>query len=135
MKTIVLTIMVLTVAVGLAYGTACAFNQADFQKLKTTGNCAECDLSGVLLIHWKLAGADLSGTDLSGANLTDAWLAGANLSGANLSNAILTGTSLAGANLQGTRLSGANLLFTNMTGAAWTDGSRCERDSSGSCRR
>jgi uncharacterized protein YjbI with pentapeptide repeats len=135
MKRIALTILALATAVGLACGTASAFNQADFQKLKTTGNCADCDLSGAVLIHWKLAGADLSGANLAGANLTDAFLRGANLSGANLSNAILTGASLAGANLQGTKLSGANLLFTNMKGATWTDGSRCERDSSGSCRR
>lgn len=135
MKRIALTVLALVAAGGLAYGTASAFNQTDFQKLKTTGNCADCDLSGVLLIHWKLAGADLSGTDLSGANLTESWLAGANLSGANLSNAILTGASLAGANLRGTRLSGANLLFTNISGATWVDGSGCERDSSGSCRR
>jgi uncharacterized protein YjbI with pentapeptide repeats len=135
MKRIALTILALVAAVGLAYGTASAFNQADFQKLKTTGNCADCDLSGALLIHWKLAGADLSGANLSGANLTDTWLARADLSGANLSNAILTGASLAGANLQGTRLSGTILLFTNISGATWTDGSRCERDSSGSCRR
>ncbi len=100
MKVIALTILALVAAVGLTFGTASAFNQADFQKLKTTGNCADCDLSGALLIHWKLAGADLSGADLSGANLTDTWLAGANLSGANLSNAILTGASLAGANLR-----------------------------------
>jgi uncharacterized protein YjbI with pentapeptide repeats len=135
MKRIALTVLALVAAGGLAYGTASAFNQTDFQKLKTTGNCAECDLSGVLLIHWKLAGADLAGADLSGANLTDTWLAGANLSGANLSNAILTGASLGGANLFRARLARSNLLFTNLAGATWIDGSRCDQHSSGSCRR
>ena len=46
MKRIALTVLALVAAVGLAFGTASAFNQADFQKLKTTGNCADCDLSG-----------------------------------------------------------------------------------------
>ena len=135
MKRITLTILTFVVFVGLAFGTASAFDQADFQKLKTTGNCAGCDLSGALLMHWKLAGADLSGANLAGANLTEAWLAGANLSGANLSGTILTGASLAGANLFRGKLGASNLLFVDFSDATWADRSRCEQHSSGSCRR
>ena len=135
MKSIVLTILALIASIGPAFGTASAFNAEDLQKLKTTGNCVECDLSGAVLIHWNLAGADLSGTNLMGVNLTDAWLAGANLMGANLSGAILISASLASAHLQGARLGGANLLFTDLSSARWVDGSRCERPSSGNCKR
>ena len=129
------TILAVITSVGLTFGAASAFNQADLQKLSASKNCAECDLSGALLIHWVLPGADLSGANLAGANLTEAFLAGANLSGANLSGAILTSASLAGANLLRAKLPGANLLFTNMVGATWTDGSRCERHSSGWCKK
>ena len=135
MKRIGLAIPALIASIGIALGTASAFNETDLQKLKSTKNCVDCDLSGAVLIHRNLAGADLSGANLSGANLTDAYLAGANLSGANLSGAILTGASLAGANLLRANLAGANLLYTNLAGAAGVDGSRCERDSSGNCKR
>jgi uncharacterized protein YjbI with pentapeptide repeats len=135
MKSIVLTILALIALIGPAFNIASAFSQADLQKLKTTGNCVDCDLSGVLLIHSNLSGADLSGANLTGANLTDAYLAGANLSRANLSDAILTGASLGHANLFRAKLPRANLLFVNLSGATWTDRSRCGSDSSGSCKK
>lgn len=135
MERVAFVITVLITFVVVVVGTASAFNEADFQKLKTTGRCVDCDLSGVLLIHWNLAGADLSGANLSGANLTDAYLAGANLSGTNLSNAILAGASLAHANLARTNLPGASLFFVNLAGATWTDRSECEQGSVGSCKR
>ncbi len=135
MKSIVLTILALIASISLAFNIASAFSQADLQKLKTTGNCVDCDLSGALLIHWNLSGADRSRPDLAGANLTDAYLARANLSGVNLSNAILTGASLAHADLFRAKLPGANLLFVNFGGATWTDRSRCRSDSSGSCKK
>ena len=135
MKKIAVIVLALVASVGLALTTASAFDPADLQELGTTGSCVDCDLSGAVLIHWNLAGADLSGTNLMGVNLTDAWLAGANLMGANLSGAILISASLASANLQGARLGGANLLFTVLSSATWVDGSRCDRPSSGWCKR
>ena len=135
MKSIALTIVTIAAAIGLVLGTASAYNEADLQKLTATGSCVECDLSGAVLIHWNLSGANLSGANLASANLTDTFLSGANLSEANLSRAILTSTSLTGANLLRAKVGGAILLFTDMAGATWTDGSQCERHSSGRCRR
>ena len=117
MTRIGLTILAVITSVGLAISTASAFNQADLQKLSATKTCPDCDLSGALLIHWLLPGADLSGANLAGANLTEAFLAGANLSGANLSGAILTSASLAGANLFRAKLPGANHLLVQLSGA------------------
>ena len=130
MKRVAFVTTVLITFVVAVVGTASAFNEADFQKLKTTGSCVDCDLSGVLLIHWNLAGANLSG-----ANLSDAYLAGANLSGTNLSNAILAGASLAHANLVRAKLPGASLFFVSLDDATWTDRSECEQGSVGSCKR
>jgi uncharacterized protein YjbI with pentapeptide repeats len=135
MKSVVLTTLALIASIGPAFSTASAFSEADLQKLKTTGNCVDCDLSGAVLIHWNLSGADLSRANLAGANLTDAYLAGANLSGVNLSNAILTGASLAHADLFRAKLPAPNLLFVNLSGATWTDRSRCGSGSSGSCKK
>lgn len=135
MKRIALTILALITSVGLAFGTAYAFSEADLQKLKTTKSCAECDLSGALLIHWVLPGADLSRANLAGANLSEAFLVGANLEGANLSNAILSGASLAHANLFRAKLPEANLYVVSFAGATWTDGSQCGRGSIGSCKK
>jgi uncharacterized protein YjbI with pentapeptide repeats len=123
-------VVVASIVFFVAAGTLSAYNETDLQKLKTTKNCADCDLSGALLMHWVLSGANLRG-----ANLTGAWLPGANLAGANLSSAIMTSASLANANLFRAKLSGSNLLFTNLAGATWTDGSRCERHSSGWCKK
>jgi uncharacterized protein YjbI with pentapeptide repeats len=134
MRKIVFVIIAAVVSF-VAAGSLSAYNEADLQRLKTTKNCADCDLSGALLMHWVLPGADLSGTNLSGANLTGAWLPGVNLAGANLSSAIMTSASLANANLFRAKLSGSNLLFTNLAGATWIDGSRCERHSSGWCKK
>ena len=130
MKRVAFVTTVLITFVVAVVGTASAFNEADFQKLKTTGSCVDCDLSGVLLIHWNLAGANLSG-----ANLSDAYLARANLSGTNLSNAILAGASLAHANLVRAKLPGASLFFVSLDDATWTDRSECEQGSVGSCKR
>ena len=135
MERAVLALMVLIISVMVLVGTASAFNSADLHKLQTTGNCVDCNLSGAVLIHWKLKGADLSGANLAGSNLTDTYLAGANLSGANLSGTVLSGTSLAGANLMGARLAGTNLSYADLAGATWVDGSPCERPSLGWCRR
>ena len=52
MRRIALTIAALIASVGVLVGTASAFNEADFQKLKTTKNCVDCDLSGAVVLHW-----------------------------------------------------------------------------------
>ena len=115
MKTIALVILALLTSVGAAISAASAFNENDLQKLKTTSECAGCDLSY----------AQLSGASLSNASLSNANLYGANLSGANLSSADLTG-----ANLSAADISGANL-----SNATWIDGSWCRDGSFGSCTR
>ncbi len=80
-------------------------------KLKETGSCQGCDLSGVDLEEANLEGADLEWANLEGANLS-----GANLSGADLSNIDLTGSNLSGANLDGVDLSHKDLTGTNLSG-------------------
>lgn len=109
MKRIALAFSVFIISVSLAFGTASAFNAADLQKLKTTRNCVECDLSGAVLIHWVLSGADLSGANLAGA-------------------------SLAHASLFRAKLSEASLYVVGLSGATWTNGSQCERGSVGAGR-
>ena len=66
-----LTLTALTVAATMFASSAFAVDPADFQKLKDTGNCEECDLEG----------ANLTGADLERAFLTYANLTGANLTG------------------------------------------------------
>ena len=70
---------------------------------------SDCDLTGVILRHVSLVGANLSGADLTGADFGAANLSNANLSGADLSDADLTG-----ANLDATNLSGATRCNTVM---------------------
>jgi uncharacterized protein YjbI with pentapeptide repeats len=89
-----------------------AFDPADLQKLKDTGDCLECDLSGA-----NLRGAYLSGANLKSANLGGANLVRANLEDATLWDANLESADLAGANLQSANLGGANLNSTNLNGA------------------
>ena len=68
-----------------------AFSEEDLKKLKATGNCVQCDLSG----------ADLWGEDLSGADLTEAHhLYGANLTGADLTDANLIRAIFCGTTMQ-----------------------------------
>jgi uncharacterized protein YjbI with pentapeptide repeats len=128
-------LLLLLFIISSIFNKASAFSLADLHRLQTTGNCIDCNLSGAVLIHYRLRGPDLSGSNLAGANLTDTYLAGANLSGTNLSGAILISVSLTGANLIGARLSGVNLLYTDLARAIWVDGLRCERPSSGWCWR
>ena len=89
-----------------------AENLQHIQKLLSSKQCQQCDLSNAGLVLADLAGAQLSGANLSRANLSRANLAGADLSGANLS-----GASLGGANLTGANLSGANLTGTDLRDA------------------
>ena len=73
--------------VALGFFTAAivyGFNPADLERLKTTNQCSECDLSSAKLTNANLRGANLSGTDLFKADLRGADLQGANLAGADL---------------------------------------------------
>ena len=54
-----------------------AFSESDLKKLKVTGNCIKCDLSGVDLWGNDLNGANLPRADLTDANLTEAFVKGA----------------------------------------------------------
>ncbi len=83
MKKLFLSITVTLIMVAVLFTASLyAFSQADVQKLTTTKQCPDCDLSGA-----NLSGADLfmvymNGANLSGANLTGVLLKGADLSGA-----------------------------------------------------
>ena len=89
------------------------------------------NLSGAVLYHAQLSGADLrmanlQGASLDGANLSDADLRSADLSGAklwdaNLSDANLQGANLTEAQLWGANLSDADLFLANLTGAKYGD--------------
>ena len=65
-----------------------AFKAEDLEKLKETGRCIKCDLSGAKLNVANLPGVNLSGADLSRASLTGADLSRANLTGADLAEVL-----------------------------------------------
>jgi uncharacterized protein YjbI with pentapeptide repeats len=79
-----LTLTALTVVAALVANGAAAFEPADLQKLKDTGNCVECDLFNSIL----------SGANLSRAYLNGAWLRKANPSEADLTGTIMNGVIL-----------------------------------------
>ena len=79
-----LTLTALIVVAALVANGAAAFEPADLQKLKDTGNCVECDLFKAIL----------SGANLSRAYLNGAWLRKADLSEADLTGAIMNGVIL-----------------------------------------
>ena len=79
-----LTLTALTVVAALVANGAAAFEPADLQKLKDTGNCVECDLFKAIL----------SGANMSRAYLNGAWLRKADLSEADLTGAIMNGVIL-----------------------------------------
>lgn len=130
-------------ALCLVPGAACAFEQADFNKVKAIYRCPGCDLSDASLTGINLAYADLSKANLSRANLAGVQLGQANLTGANLTGADLTGAklymaNLTGANLTGARLRDAKLYKALLDGAdlsdvLWVDGKKCEPGSVGKC--
>ena len=78
------------------------YNETDLAKLKATGTCEGCDLSGAILSYLNLGGANLSGANLSGANLREASFSMlANLSGADLRGADFTDARLGQIDLDG----------------------------------
>jgi tetratricopeptide (TPR) repeat protein len=94
-----------------------AENLEHTQRLLSTKQCSQCELSGAGLVLANLAGANLSGADLTRANLSRANLTGADLTGANLTGASLNGANLNGANLSGANLSGSDLRDAYLVGA------------------
>ena len=79
-----LTLTALTVVAALVANGAAAFEPADLQKLKDTGNCVECDLFKAIL----------SGANMSRANLRKACLSEADLTGAIMIGVILCNTTM-----------------------------------------
>jgi uncharacterized protein YjbI with pentapeptide repeats len=89
-----LTLPTLAIAATIFAGGAFAFDPDDLQKLKDTGDCVKCDLSGANLEGADLTSATLMSANLSYANLNDVDLEGANLQDANLSYAKMKGAML-----------------------------------------
>ena len=54
-----------------------AYNEMDLAKLKATGTCEGCDLSGAILSDLNLGGANLRGADFTDARLRHIDLDGA----------------------------------------------------------
>jgi uncharacterized protein YjbI with pentapeptide repeats len=130
---------VIFIVVCLIPGISYPFSEADMAKLLSTKQCSWCNLHSGDLSGAQLSGAQLSNASLSNANLSNANLSRANLSGAFLTNANLSGANLsdaflADANLSNADLSGANLSGADLSGAIWTNGSKCEKKSSGECK-
>ena len=94
-----------------------AENLEHIQRLLSTRECSECDLSRAGLVYSNLTNADLNGANLSQANLSRTNLSEANLSNANLAGAVLVNANLSGANLSGADLRGADLRGAVLTGA------------------
>lgn len=66
-----LTLTALTVAATLFAGSASAFDHDDLQKLKDTGECAECDLSNANLKGTILMDAIMQGAILCNTTMPD----------------------------------------------------------------
>ena len=109
MKLKILTTTLLLAAVISPPLPAAAENLQHTQKLLSTKQCENCDLTGAGLVLANLAGVNLKGANLAGANLSRANLVGADLSGANLAGASLFGANLSSANLTGANLTGTDL--------------------------
>jgi len=112
------TVIIFIVIVFLA--AVYAFSSADADKVLSTKQCQDCDLTM---------------EDLSGTTLADIDPSNANLFGANLTNANLFKANLSGANLTGANLTGAHLFGANFSNALWTDGTICGGGSIGKCKK
>lgn len=113
-SSLLLTLTALTLCIALPVE---AENLEHTQRLLSTNQCPDCDLSQIGLVYANLSGADLSRANLAQANLSRANLSGINLSGANLVGAVLFNADLTGANLSGADLSGADLRGAILFGA------------------
>ena len=67
----------ITMALALLASNASAFDPDDLQKLKDTGSCSRCDLSGADMWWANLEDADLGGANLMGASLRKVYMNGA----------------------------------------------------------
>lgn len=104
-----------------------AANPDHVQRLQTSHQCPQCDLSnadlsnqnlyGANLVNANLSGANLSGSNLGAANLNDANLTGAKLNNVYLQAASLENTNLRQADLSGAYLRDAKLADAQLTGA------------------
>ena len=108
----------LTLALAICFPVvALSFDADALARLKETGQCEGCDLSGADLRWAAVFAAELGGAD----NLVDGILNDANLTGANLYGANLEGTKLRGADLTGANLSWSTMIGADLTGANLTD--------------
>lgn len=109
---------------------------SNINKLETTRECVECNLSGLdapgsnfsycMLRRANLNSANLSDANLSHTVLMDVNLSMANLDGANLSNAFLYSASFDNAFMEE-----ANLSYANLEGAVLTNADLTSSDMSG----
>lgn len=114
--TVLLPALILVAPLGACL-PARAENIEHLQKLLSTHDCRQCDLSNGGFTFANFSKANLQGADFSNANLSRANLSFADLSGANLTGASLYGANLTGAKLNGTVLFGADLRNAYLTNA------------------
>jgi Pentapeptide repeats (8 copies) len=96
-----------------------AANPKHVSQLESTGQCANCDLSGASFvgIDFSEVRVDLQNANLNGANFTGAIMPKANLSGASAAGSTFFGTDLQGANLKNTSFPYANLVKAKLNNA------------------
>ncbi len=94
-----------------------ALDSEAMAKLKDTGSCENCDLTGADLRWAAVFAAELGGAP----NLVNGNLQGADLTGANLYGANLEGTKMQNATLIGANLSWSSMIGANLTGADITN--------------
>jgi uncharacterized protein YjbI with pentapeptide repeats len=87
-------VMCLTITI---VGTLTAQAPEDIARVKTTGSCEGCDLSGADLSLLQAAQGNLGSANLNNTNLYRANLRGAHLVGAQLNGTYLVGADLTGA--------------------------------------
>lgn len=105
---VAMLLAVVTVGMGVSVR---AENLDDMRQLLSTGDCSDCDLSGVTLRQLDLSDADLEGANLSNVQFIDVQLMRADLEDANLSGAFFRGSDLTGATLKNANLANASSFF------------------------
>lgn len=94
---ILLSILSLASVLTLIRGQrAQAYDPSHLQRLKSTGNCEKCDLSGANLSNIKLTNANLRSSNLANANLTNALIIDSDLRSVDFSDAIIKNTNVYG---------------------------------------
>ena len=73
-----------------------AYEPNDLQRLKTTGSCQQCDLSGANLTNIRLTNANLKGANLTNTNLTNARIIDSDLRSVDFSGATIKKTNVYG---------------------------------------